>query len=92
MPNQALLFILIWIVGMLVLMYLFYIVPGRKKNAEVRKMHDSIAVGDEIATIGGIIGTVVERDGEVLRVLADEKTGAELKIVIYAVQSIRRKA
>lgn len=92
MPNQALLFILIWIIGLLALMYFFYVMPGKKKNAEVRKMHDSIAVGDEIATIGGIIGTVTERDGEVLRILVDEKTGTELRIVIYAVQGIRNKA
>lgn len=92
MPNQAILFILIWIIGLLAMMYLFYVAPGKKKNAEVRKMHDSVAVGDEIATIGGIIGTVTQRDGEELRVLVDDQTGTELRIVIYAVQSIRRKA
>ena len=92
MPNQAILFILIWIIGLLAMMYLFYVAPGKKKNAAVRKMHDSVAVGDEIATIGGIIGTVTERDGEELRVLVDDQTGTELRIIIYAVQSIRRKA
>ncbi len=91
MPKQALLFILIWVIGIIALMYFFYIVPGKKKNARVKQMHEAIAVGDEIATIGGIIGTVTERDGETLKILVDEKTGTELKIVIYAVQSVHAK-
>lgn len=92
MPNQAILFILIWILGLAVLMYIFFIAPGKKKNAQVKQMHESIGVGDEIVTIGGIIGKVTAKDGEELKVLVDENTGTEIKIVLYAVQNIKSKA
>lgn len=91
MPNQAILFVLIWIIGMVVLMYFFYIAPARNKNAQVKKMHESIETGDEIVTIGGIIGKVTAKDGEELKILVDENTGTEIRIVIYAVQSIKSK-
>ena len=55
-------------------------------------MHDSIAVGDEVATIGGIVGKVVYRDDEIVKILIDEKTGTEMKVVVMAVQTILEKA
>lgn len=58
----------------------------------MRQMHDSVAPGDRIASIGGIMGTVVERDNESVTVLIDEKTGTTMKIVVMAVQTILDKA
>jgi len=39
-------------------MYFFMIRPENKKRKEAEAMRNSLAVGDEITTIGGIIGTV----------------------------------
>ena len=84
--------LIIYAVGVMVLLYLTTILPGKKKNKKVREMHASIQVGDTIATIGGIIGKVVERDEEPIKLLICEKTGAEMKIVVMAAQTILEKA
>ena len=58
----------------------------------MQAMHDSVAVGDQISSIGGIIGTVVERNDETVTILTDSKTGSTITIVVMAVQSILEKA
>lgn len=83
---------LIYIIGVAILMYVLTILPSKRKNKQMRAMHDSVAVGDVIATIGGIIGTVVERNEETVTILIDDKTGTVMKIVLMAVQSILEKA
>ena len=85
-------FVLIYSVGLLALMYFAVILPGKRKNKKTQQMHDAVKVGDTISTIGGIIGTVTERDGDTVLVQIDEKTGTTMRIVIYAVQSIVEKA
>lgn len=83
---------LIYIIGVVALLYVMTILPGKRKNKQTREMHDSVAVGDQISTLGGIIGTVAEREGDTVTLLIDPKTGTTMKIVIYAVQSILEKA
>ena len=41
------------------LMYLFMIRPQNKKRKEEQKMRNNVRVGDEIVTIGGICGRIV---------------------------------
>lgn len=47
------------LVLIIVFFYFFLIRPQRKRDKETQQMRSSIEVGDEIITIGGIIGTVV---------------------------------
>ena len=47
------------LVLMIVLFYFLLIRPQRKRDKAEREMRNSIAVGDEISTIGGFIGRVV---------------------------------
>ena len=44
---------------MMVFFYLFLIRPQKKKEKEFEQMRNSLAVGDNIITIGGIVGQVV---------------------------------
>ncbi len=46
------------LVVMLVIFYFLLIRPENKRKKEVQKMRSELAVGDEITTIGGIIGTI----------------------------------
>ena len=50
------------------------IFPQKKKEKEIKSMRDSISVGDEIVTIGGICGKVVKtkEDTIVIQVGADK--------------------
>ncbi len=50
------------LIGMVLLigaMYFFMIRPQKKQEKETAKMRDNLVVGDEITTIGGIIGKIV---------------------------------
>ena len=86
------LLVMIYILGVALFLYLTSIRPSKKKNQKMREMHDSVAPGDVIASIGGIVGKVVERDDEFVTMLIDEKTGTQMKIVVMAVQTILEKA
>lgn len=88
MPERIGSYLLIYVVGLLLFLFLIVILPGKKKNKQVRAMHDSVKVGDEVSTIGGIIGTVVERDETTVRIVIDDNTGTTMKVVIQAIQSI----
>lgn len=69
-----------------VLMYFMMIRPQRKKQKEEQKMRDSLRVGDEITTIGGICGRVVniKEDTLVIETSADR---SKMTIKKWALQS-----
>lgn len=46
-------------VVMLVVFYFFLIRPENKKKKQLEEMRNSLSVGDDITTIGGIVGKVV---------------------------------
>ena len=64
-------------IGMLVIMavamYFLMIRPQKKKQKEDQQMRDSIQIGDEITTIGGIMGRVVTVKDEYIVI----ETGAD---------------
>lgn len=68
-----------WIstIGMLVVMlaifYFLLIRPENKKKKELAKMRSELTIGDEVTTIGGIIGTIcaVKEDSIVIETSAD---------------------
>mgnify|MGYP001752120880 FL=1 len=64
-------------IGMLVVMlaifYFLLIRPENKKKKELAKMRDELTIGDEVTTIGGIIGTIcaVKEESIVIETSAD---------------------
>jgi preprotein translocase subunit YajC len=46
------------------LFYLLLVMPQRRRAKKAKELRDSIAVGDEIRTIGGIYGTIRSEDDE----------------------------
>lgn len=51
-------------IAFLVFFYLLLIRPQQKRQKELLKMRENIKIGDEITTIGGIAGSVVQLRGE----------------------------
>ena len=49
---------IIMIVLMFAMLYFFMIRPENKRKKEAENLRNSLSVGDEITTIGGITGTV----------------------------------
>lgn len=77
---------LILMVGLFVVMYFLMIRPQKKKQKEEQNMRDSIQIGDEITTIGGIMGRVVtvKEDSIVLETGADR---VKMKMQRWAIQT-----
>jgi len=59
--------------GFIGFMYWFIIRPQREQQRKAREMLNDLSVGDEVITIGGLHGTVVELGDDVmtLRVASD---------------------
>ncbi|MBO4661389.1 MAG: preprotein translocase subunit YajC [Bacteroidaceae bacterium] len=53
---------LIMMVIIFAIMWLFMIRPQQKKQKEIQKFRNSIAIGSQVVTAGGIYGTVVAID------------------------------
>lgn len=77
---------IILMVVMLAVMYFIMIRPQKKKQQEEQKLRDSVQIGDEITTIGGINGRVVtvKEDSIVLETGADR---TKMKIMRWAIQT-----
>ena len=74
-----------------VAMYFFMIRPQKKQEKEANRMRDELTVGDEITTIGGIIGKVVSIKDETL-VLETTKDRTRIRILKTAVSRVDVKA
>ena len=46
------------VVVMIAIFYFMLIRPENKRKKQAQEMRDSLTVGDEITTIGGIVGTI----------------------------------
>ena len=90
MPQQQM-YQLVILVVFIAAMYFLLIKPQRKKDKETQEMRNSVQVGDEIVTIGGICGKVVKTKDEsiVIQVGAD-KTKLEFKR--WAISTVDKKA
>ena len=68
-------------------MYFFMIRPENKKRKEAEKKRNSLAVGDVITTIGGIVGTVCAVKDNTIVV----ETGADRVRVEFAKWAVSSK-
>lgn len=64
---------------LLVVMYFFMIRPQKKQEKEIQNMRNNLQVGDEITTIGGIIGKIISIKEETCLI---ETSGDKTKIRI----------
>ena len=81
----------IMLVGMFVFLYFFMIRPQKKQQQEEQQMRNGLAVGDEVTTIGGIIGKVISIKGETF-VLETTKDKTKIRFLKGAVRNIDVKA
>ena len=76
-----------FLVIFIVIMYLLLIRPQRKKERAINEMRNSVQVGDEIITIGGICGQVVKTRGDNLTIqVGSDKV--KFEIMRWAVSKI----
>ena len=82
---------LLMLVGIIVLFYFFMIRPQRKQENEVKNMRDNLVVGDEITTIGGIIGKIVSIKDETC-VIETTHDRTKIRILKTAISRVDVKA
>ena len=78
------------IVAMIAVFYLVLYRPQKKKEKTTADMRKSIQVGDEITTIGGVLGKVVSIKDDTITM----ETGADrvkIRIARWAIQSKETK-
>ena len=74
------------VVMMLAMMYFFMIRPENKRKKEAQNLRDSLTVGDNITSIGGITGTICKVDENTVVI----ETGADrvrIELTKWAVSS-----
>ena len=79
------------IVIMFVALYFFMIRPQKKQERQINDMRNNLQVGDEITTIGGIIGKIVSIKEETVMI----ETGhdrTKIRILKTAVRNVDVKA
>ena len=78
---------IIMIVLMFVMLYFFMIRPQKKQEKETNDMRNNLKVGDEITTIGGIIGKIISIKEETVMI----ETGhdrTKIRILKSAVRNV----
>ncbi len=82
---------IIIIVVLIAAFYFLMIRPQKKQEKKDAEMRDALAVGDEVTTIGGIIGKVVSIKGETF-VLETTKDKTKIRFLRGAIRSVDVKA
>ncbi len=82
--------LLVTILPFILIFVFFYFVmlrPQKKRDKEAAEMRDALAVGDEVTTIGGIIGKVVSIKEETF-VLETTKDCTKIRFLKGAIRSV----
>ena len=69
---------ILMMVALFAIMYFFMIRPQQKKQKEVNRFRDALAVGLDVVTIGGIHGTIKNIDGNIITLKV--ATGVEIRV------------
>lgn len=71
------------------LVYLFLIRPNSKKKKEEAEMRNNLEIGDEITTIGGIVGRVVAiKDDEDALIIETGSDRVKMKFKKWCISSV----
>lgn len=87
-PNgtQSIVTMVIWLAVMGLALYFLIIRPQKKKTKEEKKMRESLQVGDDIVTIGGIYGRVISLKEDTI-VIESKSDHSKMTIARWALQS-----
>ncbi len=83
--------LLIPLVACGLIFYFFLYKPQKKQENQDRQMRENLQVGDEITTIGGIIGKVVSIKEETM-VIETTRDATKIRLLKSAVRSVDVKA
>lgn len=85
--SDASLFSSLAMMALIMVIFWFFIIrPQKKRDKETAKMRSELQVGDEIITIGGIIGIIVSIKDDTL-VIETGSDRSKVRIARWAIQS-----
>ena len=85
--NANMITTVVMLVAMIAIFYFFMYRPQKKQEKETNDMRNGLQVGDEITTIGGIIGKIVSmKDETVLIETSNERN--KIRILRTAVRNV----
>jgi preprotein translocase subunit YajC len=76
----------IFIIVILILMWFLLIRPQRRRQVDSQRLLDSLSVGQEIVTAGGLYGTIKELDEDEARIEIAE--GIEVRVAKRAIAGV----
>jgi preprotein translocase subunit YajC len=76
---------ILMLVAMFAILYFFMIRPQQKKQKEVQKFRNSLTVGQDIVTIGGMHGTIKSINDADNTVTIEVATGVKIKFAKAAI-------
>jgi preprotein translocase subunit YajC len=76
------------LVPMMIIGYFLLIRPEKKRRKETADLLNAVKAKDKVATIGGLIGIVVEVDGDEVVILADAKKDVKLRFKKSAIGAV----
>ncbi len=82
---------ILMLVVLIAVFYFFIIRPQKKQEKETAQMRNSIEVGDEVTTIGGIIGEVVSIKEETVTIVTS-KDNTKIRFLKSAISRVDVKA
>ena len=85
--GGSMLSIVLMVVLFIGVFYLFGIRPQKKQERQAAEMRNSLMVGDEITTIGGIIGKIVSLKDETM-VIETTRDHTRIRLLKSAVRSV----
>ncbi|MBQ8696769.1 MAG: preprotein translocase subunit YajC [Clostridia bacterium] len=82
---------IIMLVAMVAVFYFLMYRPQKKQEREIAQMRENLQVGDEVTTIGGIIGEIVSIKGETVTI-ETSKERTKIRFLKDAVKVVDVKA
>lgn len=82
--------ILIYFVLVVVVFYFLLVRPEKKRKAKLMEMRYTLAVGNEITTIGGIVGKIVDLDEDFVTFETGEDR-VRIEVARWAISAIGKK-
>jgi preprotein translocase subunit YajC len=78
------------LIGFAVIVYFLMIRPQQKRRRDVESMQSAMGVGDEVVTVGGLYGIVIEVNDDT--VLLEIAPGVTAKYARQAIGKVHQKA
>ena len=76
---------------LIVVFFYVFMISGNKKKEKARKeLINTLARGDKVTTIGGIVATVVDAAGDEVTLKIDENNNTKMRVTRSAVASVKK--